>query len=232
MLTLRAQAALLTWVFAVGLIAVLASLPAKAQLVACSREALPQVIADALSAIERSTDPCGESTEVTAVLETLRGCTTRTYQICTDTTARRNVFDRGASAGLPQTITWNPELRSELDTACEGGACRSLVRDPVASLVHELAHAAQDCHGLNPGEHELEAVRIENIYRRAVGLGQRTVYGEERLPPAMAKVCDAQTCPCSQPRDAAEGPGHTRLASRADVDAPSGDGQVPQPANH
>jgi hypothetical protein len=45
-----------------------------------------------------------------------------------------------------------------------------MLRDPTASLVHELAHAAQDCSGLNPGEHELEAVRIENIYRRASGL--------------------------------------------------------------
>jgi hypothetical protein len=107
-------------------------------------------------------------------------------------TADRNLFERG-------TITWNPDLRSELEPAPD-----PVMRDPIASLVHELVHAAQRCAGLNPGEHELEAVRIENIYRRAAGLAQRTRYGDELLPPAMLRLCRPERCPCSIPPPADE----------------------------
>src|SRR5262249_55048590 len=69
------------------------------------------------------------------------------------------------------------------------------------SLLHELAHAAQDCAGLNPGDHELEAVYIENIYRRAAGLCQRTSYGDEPLPATMVKLCGPGECGCGPPRD-------------------------------
>jgi hypothetical protein len=55
----------------------------------------------------------------------------------------------------------------------------------------------QDCRGLDPVEHEFEAVRIENIYRRGRGLCQRTRYGQERLPSAMLVSCEPDNCLCS-----------------------------------
>jgi hypothetical protein len=151
-------------------------------------------IADALRRIVQSVDPCGESAEVTAVLDRLETCARASYEIRTSATADRNLFERS-------TITWNPDLRSELEPAADG---RSVMRDPIASLLHELVHAAHECAGLNPGEHELEAVRIENIYRRAVGLAQRTRYGDDPLPSAMVRVCGRESCPCSIPRSAGE----------------------------
>jgi len=136
-------------------------------------------------------------------LKQLDACLGATYRICTSTQIDRNLFDRptGPSGeALPRTITWNPELRSELEPSCDGDVSTPVLRDPTASLVHELAHAVQDCTGLNPGEHELEAVRIENIYRRAAGLCQRHSYGDLPLPVAMVKVCSGNNCPCSPPR--------------------------------
>jgi hypothetical protein len=97
------------------------------------------------------------------------------------------------------TITWNPELQSDLEETCDGDRTRAVRRDPTASLLHELVHAGQECAGLNPGEHELEAVRIENIYRRAAGLCQRTGYGDALLPPEMVRTCRTGDCPCSAP---------------------------------
>src|SRR5262249_59504844 len=78
----------------------------------------------------------------------------------------------------------------------------AMLRDPTASLVHELAHAGQDCAGLNPGEHELEAVRIENIYRRASGLPRRSGYGSPPVPPAVTIGCrpGGGTCEGARPR--------------------------------
>jgi hypothetical protein len=98
-----------------------------------------------------------------------------------------------------RTVTWNPELRSELEGACDGDATRLVTRDPIASLLHELVHAVQDCEGLNPGEHELEAVRIENIYRRAAGLCQRTGYGAISLPADEIRICTSAMCSCLPP---------------------------------
>jgi hypothetical protein len=95
------------------------------------------------------------------------------------------VFDRPVDhhgRPLRRTIGWNPALRSELEPGRDGDPGEPLRRDPTASLLHELVHAAHDCQGLNPGEHEFEAVRIENIYRRAAGLCQRPGYGDEPLP--------------------------------------------------
>src|SRR6185295_2312355 len=127
-------------------------------------------------------------------------CKKRRYRICTSSTLPRNEFDRPARRDGIRTITWNPELRSELEDSCEDDPAQPVLRDPDASLLHELVHAVQDCAGLNPGEHELEAVRIENIYRRAAGLCQRHSYGDLPLPVAMVKVCSGNNCPCSPPR--------------------------------
>ena len=173
---------------------------AHSQPVSCPTDA--QKITDALSAMRRVVDPCGESSQVLEVLRRLERCPKTGYQICVSTEVSRNVFDRPLrDAGeLPRaTITWNPELRSELEETCDGNPAMDVRRDPTASLLHELVHAVQECEGLNPGEHELETVRIENIYRRAAGLCQRSGYGEVPLPPQMVRICRAGDCPCSVP---------------------------------
>jgi len=56
----------------------------------------------------------------------------------------------------------------------------------------ELVHALDACEGRNPCEHELEAVRVENVYRRAAGLCQRTRYGDVPLPASMTNYCSAR----------------------------------------
>jgi hypothetical protein len=139
----------------------------------CRRGGDQRAIASALRRIRTSVDPCGESSQVLAVFDRLERCRRQTYEICTSTDTWRNLFDRAPADGAVGTITWNPLLRSELEPRCR--------RDPTASLLHELVHAADDCEGRNPGTRELEAVRIENIYRRAARLCQRSGYGGERL---------------------------------------------------
>lgn len=158
-----------------------------------------QRIAEALARIRRAIDPCGESAQLREVVDRLDRCG---YQICTDTDVDRNFFDRPQRiSGTVRrgTITWNPALQSDLEEICDGDHTTAVRRDPTASLLHELVHAGQECAGLNPGEHELDAVRIENIYRRAAGLCQRTGYGEARLPPEMVRTCRAGDCPCAAP---------------------------------
>jgi hypothetical protein len=156
-----------------------------ARLVPCHSGADARRIAEALRQIQRSVDPCGESAEVAALLKRLERCAG--YEICTSATADRNLFER-------RTITWNPDLRSEIEPPCDG-AETAVRRDPIASLLHELVHAVHACEGLRPGEHELEAVRIENIYRRAAGLRQRTRYGDAPLPPMMVRESCADPAP-------------------------------------
>ena len=173
-----------------------------AQLTICGQTPDGPAIAGALRAIRASVDPCGESAELAAMLATLEGCAPGHYRICTDRTTHRNVFDRPLGSD-PRTITWNPELRSVLEPACDDDPGSRVLRDPTASLVHELAHAAQDCEGLNPGEHELEAVRLENVYRRAAGLCQRRGYGDEPLPADMIRACTPGRCSCAPPSDVA-----------------------------
>lgn len=171
---------------------------AGAQLNTCDRDA--NRIADAITRIKNSIDPCGRSAEVLEVLDQVESCVRTVYELCTDPAAARNVFDRPVTRSRdvpPRTITWNPDLRTELEPACAADPSESLRRDPTASLLHELVHAAQDCRGLNPGEHELDAVRIENIYRRSAGLCERSGYGDTALPSSMASECAVQSCSCS-----------------------------------
>jgi hypothetical protein len=172
----------------------------QAQLVPCHQPSDAEHIANALAQIAHSVDPCGDSAQVIEVLETLERCTKTTYQICTNAQIDRNLFDRPTvevGGALGRTINWNPTLRSQLEPRCDGDPAQPLLRDPTASLLHELVHAAHDCLGINPGEHEIEAVRIENIYRRAAGLCQRGGYGEEPLPAQLVKACLPGNCPCS-----------------------------------
>ena len=163
---------------------------ARAGLVSCGGD--DGRVAAALRRIGQSIDPCGESAEIARVLDRLAQTSAR-YEICETSTGWRNVFDRGEAGG---TITWNPELRSELEPGCDGDPARPVMRDPTASLLHELVHALHDCEG-GVGDDEVEAVRIENIYRRAAGLCQRSRYGDERLPAEALKACTQDRCACA-----------------------------------
>lgn len=164
----------------------------------------------ALADIERSVDPCGESGEVRGIIAEFRRCAHQGVRICTDLQSERNYIERGATDGVDRsTIVWNPGLRTQLETGCGGDPARVVLRDPTASLLHEVVHAVQQCHGLEPSEHELEAVRVENIYRRARRMCQRTRYGEQRLPAHMLIGCDPGRCGCTG-RDA----GLTTAAAR------------------
>jgi hypothetical protein len=169
--------------------------PAHSILVPCRTPVDAARIANALSHLRGTVDPCGESSEIAAVLDRLERCAAASYEICTSATVDRNVLHR-------TTITWNPDLRSELEPGCDGDAAAPVGRDPTASLLHELVHAADACDGRNPGDHELDAVRVENIYRRAAGLCQRTGYGTALLPAAMQRICTPGACPCSIPASA------------------------------
>lgn len=169
---------------------------ARGELVPCRHAADHARIRDAVEHIRRSVDPCGESPQVVGLLERIERCATARYEICTDPGATRNVTSPRGADRLG-TIVWNPELRSELEPGCDGDAGRPVARDPIASLLHELAHAADDCEGRNPGERELEAVRIENIYRRAAGLCQRSAYGDARLETEWQMLCTPEQCACS-----------------------------------
>ena len=213
----------------VGLV-LLGATAARAELLPCRGDGNPQLVAEALATIRQSVDPCHESAEIHSVFETLERCSQATQRICLDVTASRNAFERTDQHTLSGTITWNPELRSEIEGHCDGSLGEPVRRDPVASLLHELVHAAQDCQGLNPGEHELEAVRIENIYRRAAGLCQRHGYGDELLPVEMVRLCTAEQCSCSPPAHRHHLPGKTHIAApHLHPTISSGDAQLQSP---
>jgi hypothetical protein len=150
----------------------------------------------ALAAIERSVDPCGASAELRRVVDAFRSCWGDTCRVCVDRSRERNTTERG-DPGEPITITWNPELRTELERGC-GDAATAVRRDPIASLAHELVHVAQAVSGSEFGE--TDAVRVENIYRRANGLCQRTRYGADPLPRAMLIECTPEHCACRPDR--------------------------------
>lgn len=158
-----------------------------------------------LAQIRQRIDPCGESPLIAELLAKVQRCQV-TYTICADYDSSINSFYRppdDASGPQPRTISWNPRLRTQLESSCDGDPNHPVLRDPTASLLHELAHAAQDCDGLDPAEHEFEAVRIENIYRRAHGLCQRSAYGDTPLPVAFVKTCAPGHCGCAAPQDPA-----------------------------
>ena len=196
--------------------------------VACEQATDAAQVARALHRIRRSVDPCGESAEVVAVLDRFQRCPGARYRICTSTEAPRNLFERPTDLGgeqQPATITWNPSLRSELEQGCDGDPTTPVMRDPTASLLHEIVHAVHDCAGRNPGEYELDAVRIENIYRRAVGLCERPGYGDDPLPPGTLKTCRQGRCACVRAATASHRGPATRARSGPVADAawpPSG----------
>lgn len=155
-------------------------------------------VVTALKEIEASIDPCGESQEITSLLSAFRACTETGYSVCIDRQAERNSTDTAPTEhGKQVFITWNPDLRTELESGCDSDPARIVRRDPIASLLHEVAHIVQDCAGLDPNAHEFEAVRIENIYRRARNLCQRTVYGTHPLPASMLMDCEPGRCLCT-----------------------------------
>jgi hypothetical protein len=155
-------------------------------------------VAQVVAEIERAVDPCGGSREVLSVLADFRRCDPSSYRICIDLRSVRNFVDPGIrdEPGHPTSLTWNPELRTELESSCEADPAQPVLRDPAASLLHEIVHVVQACNGLDPGALEIEAVRIENIYRRARGLCQRTRYGRRTLPSRAFVACDRDSCSC------------------------------------
>ena len=177
---------------AVALVAIVAGGPAGAAQ-ECGTAASMPAIAEAIARIEAAIDPCGETGELREIVARFRSCAADA-RLCIDADAARNLTESRVGRDTPTTITWNPALRTPLEPHCAavGGPLR---RDPTASLLHELVHAVQDCDGLELAAHELEAVRIENIYRRAQNLCQRTGYGELPLPAARRVACAPGDCP-------------------------------------
>jgi hypothetical protein len=162
----------------------------------CGEIATNHDVTAALREIEATIDPCGESPEVVSLLARFRQCVGPSYRICVDQQSDRNFIERGGDGELPTTITWNPTLTTTLEPECAGDPRRPVQRDPIASLLHEVVHAVQHCSGLDPADHELDAVRVENIYRRARGLCQRTRYGDVALSRALMVACDPGHCTC------------------------------------
>ena len=197
----------------------------------CERPAAMPAVQAALTAIERTVDPCGDDAELADVVRRFRRCTTSGVRVCLDREATRNVTEYGAEHGT--TITWNPRLRTELERRCATDPARPVLREPVASLLHELVHVVQACDGLDPADHELEAVRLENVFRRARGLCQRTRYGDVELPPGMLVACEPGQCSCRRGVDVVLRPGmptpssavRARPRTAADLDDPPSAGR-------
>jgi hypothetical protein len=177
-------------------------------------------IASAFDTIRRSVDPCGESAQLVDVVDRFERCAMR-YDICIDASASRNLM-QPHSVEQTGTIIWNPELRSGLEAGCDGDATREVTRDPVASLVHELVHAVDGCEGRDAASRELEAVRLENVYRRAAGLCQRTAYGDRQVGPGPFSICGRGAAPIMSAR---RNPDEQHEAPR-----PAADGQATAPA--
>ncbi len=154
-----------------------------------------EVVTPALQTLQTTADACGQPLQIAALLEELDQCPGRRFEICADSEIGRNVFDRQTGV-----ISWNPSLRTELEEGCDGDVTEPVYRDPTASLLHEIVHAVQDCRGINPGEHEVEAVAIENLYRRASGLCQRSRYGDDPLPPEAWSACTPVGNACATPQ--------------------------------
>ena len=197
---------------------------ARGELMPCRQPPHARRVQEALAQLRATVDPCGESGEVAAILDALAVCRSARYEICVNAAADRNLFDRPNQPGRIRTIVWNPDLRTELEPRCDArpGAVH---REPTASLLHELVHAAHDCAGLDPGQHELEAVRIENIYRRAAGLPQRAGYGDAALPTPLRRTCEPGACSCAIPN----APDATTVALEsvsADLGEPVADGEI------
>ena len=164
----------------------------------CGTPETSQKVAQAVAEIERANDPCGGSADIQRVLAAFRRLDPASYRICIDSRSTRSFVDPAGPGepGQPTSLTWNPELRTEVESSCEGDPSRPVLRDPNASLIHEIVHVVQDRNGLEPSAHEAEAVRIENIYRRARGLCQRTRYGATVLPSTAFVSCQTDSCSC------------------------------------
>jgi hypothetical protein len=182
----------------VGVLILASAAGLRAELISGREPSDARRVAETLARLRQAADPCGESAEVKAVLDAIAACRPARYEIRVSPDAERNLFDRPNARDAVRTILWNPDLRSELEARWDDGGA-AVRREPAASLLHELVHAAHDCAGLDPGQYELEAVRIENIYRRAAGLAQRAGYGVELLPAAMRRTCEPGACSCDVP---------------------------------
>ena len=91
-------------------------------------------------------------------------------------------------------IHWDPRRTERLrDKTC---------KDSRITLLHELVHARDSINGTldRSGSHirksELDAIRIENLYREKLGICPRTVYGKRSLP-----LNEMPAKPCPNPED-------------------------------
>lgn len=172
--------------------AVLASsaLPVTAQskIVIEGDAAFVQKVQAAIQAIKDANDPEGElralieALEMSANCHVIRQTDTEQGSHCKPDDPKKEK-DR---SGTGTTIEWEADSTDLYDT--------DVARDPTAALLHELAHAAAADQGLAtdetvPGpdgpidQDEQYAVVIENIYRDAVNIPERTKYGNRELPP-------------------------------------------------
>src|SRR5262245_41973088 len=107
----------------------------------CARPAAMPAVQAALTTIERTVDPCGEDAQLADVVRRFRHCTTTDVRVCLDPAATRNVTEYGVEHST--TITWTPALRTELERGCTTDPGRRVLREPVASFLHELVHVVQ-----------------------------------------------------------------------------------------
>jgi hypothetical protein len=98
--------------------------------------------------------------------------------------------------GAPCDVYWNPDNDNFY-------SFETVRRDPTASLIHELAHAAQSVLGEAPRDRismeDLGGVYIENMYRRSnPPLPMRTSYGLAPLDPnALLPCCGSPNVGCN-----------------------------------
>ena len=105
-----------------------------------------------------------------------------------------------------QDVFYNPRLNKQFPG---DGVCV----DPIAALLHELYHAFENQNGTLQANREdtsvngikkseLNAVNVENLYRRLHGLCPRTQYGAKKLPAQdLIGACPNQmlSMPCPTP---------------------------------
>jgi hypothetical protein len=141
----------------------------------------------AFDTIRRSIDPCGESAQIVDMVDRFERCTRASYEICTDGTASRNLREpRGVDER--GTIIWNPALRSELRRGCDGDPARPVMRDPWRRCCTSSSTrwtTAKDATRRRVSWRP----SVEDVYRRAVGLCQRSGYGDQLLGAEARRAC-------------------------------------------
>lgn len=133
------------------------------------------------------------------MLDELRNSSHKHWILPTGKLTSSNGAEDAAAArngtGTGSTTKWNPDALYRYDS--------DVLRNAVAALKHELAHAKDaddgtwtDATDPTSGilEDEIEAVRAENRYRAAAGLPARTTYGTALLPGCVETTCSGSPC--------------------------------------